>query len=358
MKQYRTKLRSPLAIAAALSIAAISLGACSSSSSSSPSTTAANGTVNAGNISIGYENNGADPSLLSVSKGYFKDRLGSGVSLKLFDSGVAALSALASGQLPFMCGLGFPPVISAIAKGVPLAVIFNQERYTENAGLVVKTSSGINSVADLKGKKVALVIGSQASFELATYAKNAGLDLSTVTQINMTPPEIRSAWTQGSIDAAVIWSPVFDALSAANGKVVQTDANLPVTGTSYNICVANTDYAKAHPAVAAAFVKALDDGVQYYQSNPTQATQDMATAAGIDLATAKSNIAGYHFYTASDQATADVLGTSKATSGTSGTAQSLLNNWKALFAAGTQTSAVPSSVAANVDPTYAALLSK
>ncbi len=309
--------------------------------------------VNAGTIAIGYENNGADPSIISVANKYFQHEMGRDVSLKLFSSGPAALTSLASGQLPFMCGLGMPPVIAAIAQGVPLQVIFNQERYTKDAGLVVKSSSGIKSVKGLAGKSVGLVIGSQSSFELATYARQAGLNLSSVRLINLTPPELQSAWSTGRIEAAVVWDPVYDFLVTHGGKVLVDDSKLPVTATSFNICVANKTYAAQHPAVAKAFVKALGDGVTYLRNHRTAALGVMAKAAGISVATAKIEITGYQFYSASQQATAAVLGTSTATSAKSGTAQSLLNNWKALYKAGTITTKPPASAGAFVNPTYA-----
>ncbi len=309
--------------------------------------------TNAGKIAIGYENNGADPSIISVANKYFQVEMGSGVSPKLFSSGPAALSALASGALPFMCGLGFPPVISAIAQGVPLQIVFNQERYTTDAGLVVKSNSGIKSVSGLKGKSVAIVIGSQSSFELAAFATQAKLNLSSIKQINMTPPEMQSAWARGSIQAAIVWDPAFDYLSTHGGRILATDASLPPTATSYNICVANKNYAATHPAVAKAFIKALGDGVTYLQKHNVVAMWVMAKAAGISVATAKKEIAGYQIFTVANQSLSSVLGSSTATSGRSGTGLSLLNNWKALKAAGTVLTAPPSSMAPYVNPTYA-----
>ncbi len=309
--------------------------------------------TNAGKIAIGYENNGADPSIISVANRYFQSEMGSGVSTKLFSSGPAALSALASGALPFMCGLGFPPVISAIAQGVPLQIVFNQERYTTDAGLVVKTSSGIKSVSGLKGKSIAIVIGSQSSFELATFAALAKLSLSAVRQINMTPPEMQSAWARGSIQAAIVWDPAFDYLSTHGGRILATDASLPATATSYNICVANKNFAATHPAVARAFIRALGDGVTYLQKHHTAALSVMAKAAGISQATAKKEIAGYQIFTVANQTLTSVLGANIPASGHSGTGLSLLNNWKALKSAGTVLSASPKSVATFVNPTYA-----
>lgn len=316
-----------------------------------PGTAAA--AVNAGSINIGYENNGADPSIISVANGYFQKELGDKVHLKLFSSGPAALSALASGALPFMCGLGFPPVISAISKGVPLQVVYNQERYTKDAGLVVKADGDITSIAQLKGKTVAIVIGSQSSFELATFAKKAGLALSSVHQLNMTPPEMQSAWTTGQIQAAIVWDPVFDYLSSHGGRILATDANLPPTATSFNICVANKRYAASHAAVAAAFETALGDGSDYLAAHPGKAYSVMAKAAGITVATAKTEIAGYDIFNLKDQVTANVLGSGTG-SATSGTAESLLNNWRVLYSSGLISTPPPSSAAPYINSSYAA----
>ena len=104
-------------------------------------------------IVIGYENNGADPYMVTQGQGLFQKNLHAHVTLKYFSSGPAAMAALASNSLQFMCGLGVPPFVAAISQGLPLAIIYNQERYTTAAGIVVRPDSGINSVADLKGKK-------------------------------------------------------------------------------------------------------------------------------------------------------------------------------------------------------------
>jgi ABC-type nitrate/sulfonate/bicarbonate transport system substrate-binding protein len=342
---FRRKITVPIAAVLGASSLWLAVGA----GSPSPSGAA----VSAGSITIGYENNGADPSIISVANKYFQRELGSKVKLTLFSSGVAALTSLASGQLPFMCGLGLPPVISALAQGVPLQIIYAQERYTSDAGLVVKASSGIKSVAGLAGKSVGLVIGSQSSFELATFAKTAKLNLSKVKQVNLTPPEMQSAWTTGAIVAAVVWDPVYDFLVTHGGKVLINDAKLPATATSYNICVANKTYAAAHPAIAAGFIKALGDGVTYLNAHKSAAYSVMSKAAGISVATAKTEIAGYQLFSVANQSTASVLGTSSSTSAKSGIAQSLLNNWKALYGASTVTTKAPSSVGQFVNPTYA-----
>lgn len=333
--------------AASLAALSLTLAACGGSSGS-----ASVGGGSGGSVLIGYENNGADPSMITVANGYFTKRLGSGVSTKLFSSGPVALGAIASGALQFMCGIGIPPVLSAIAKGIPLVVVWNQERYTDDAGIVVKKSSGITSLQGLAGKQIAIVQGSEASFELPALLTMAGVSLSSVRQLNMSPPEMRSAWATGQISAAIVWDPVFDYLSSHGGQVLATDASLPPQAGSYNICVSNRTYVQAHPATAVAFAKAMQDGVAYAKSDPTKALSVMANAAGIDTATAQKELAGYQIYDLADQTTSQVLGSDTGVAN-AGTTQSLLNNWKALYGQGFLTTAPPSNMAQYVDPTPA-----
>lgn len=346
--------RGPIAKVVLVGAVTLLLAACGSAGSSSAgsSGSASKSSAKSGAILIGYENNGADPSMVTLGKKYFQKELGASISTQLFASGPVALDAIASGSLQFMCGIGLPPVLSAIAKGVPLVVIWNQERYTTDAGIVVKASSGISSLKGLEGKTIAIVTGSEASFELPALLAQAGVSLSSVHQLNMSPPDMRSAWATGRISAAIVWDPVFDALRNSGGKVLATDASLPPSATSYNICVANKSYVQAHPAAAVAFVRAMQDGVAYWKSNPADALSIMEREAGISASTAKTELAGYQIYSLSDQTTPQVLGSGLGIA-SSGTAQSLLNNWKALYSQGFLTTAPPSNMAQYVDPTPA-----
>jgi NitT/TauT family transport system substrate-binding protein/taurine transport system substrate-binding protein len=325
------------------------LAACSSSSSSSSSTAASGVARSNVAVTIGYENNGADPSMITIHNGYFQKYLGSNVTTKIFTSGPTALSAIASDSLQFMCGIGLPPVISAIERGVPLAVVWNQERYTTDAGIVVKKSSGITTLAGLAGKTIAIDVGSESSFEVPSLLAQKGVSFSSVHQLNMTPPEMQSAWQTGQIEAAAVWDPTFGALAADGGRILATDASLPPTGTSYNICVANTSFTAEHPHAAVDFVKAMQAGVAYYQDHPSQALSIMESEAGITAATAKEELAGYQIYDLADQVTSQVLGKGSSVA-TSGTTQSLENNWKELYKQGFISQAPPSNMAKYVDP--------
>ncbi|EQD36018.1 taurine ABC transporter, periplasmic binding protein, partial [mine drainage metagenome] len=154
---------------------------------------------------IGYENNGADPEMVAIAQGFFaKYMKGAHVELRLFTSGPASLAALASGSLQFMTGIGNPPAAAAISQGVPLQVVWAQELYTTDEGLVVRDGSGIHSLKDLQHRQLALVVGSTSPFEVATALKSLGLAESSVTFVNMSPPVMVATWERGQLNAAYV----------------------------------------------------------------------------------------------------------------------------------------------------------
>lgn len=301
-------------------------------------------------VIIGYENNGADPYMVSMGDKLFEKHMQANVQYKMFSSGPAAMSALASNSLNFMCGLGVPPLTTAIAQGLPMTIVYNQERYTKAAGIVVKPDSGIRDVAGLAGHKIAIVAGSQASFELATFLKEAKVPYGQVTQINMAPPQMRTSWVTGNIDAAIVWDPVFSTLVEAGGKVIKTDADLPRTASSYNVCIANSQWAKEHPSLVRGFVAALDAGYQATRNDPEKSLQTMAKETGVTLPMARNQLAGYETFSGKDQSSENVMG-----SGTglehSATYQTLLNTAKVLHEIGRIQTPV-SDFRANVAPQY------
>ncbi|HEY4296927.1 MAG TPA: ABC transporter substrate-binding protein [Paraburkholderia sp.] len=302
-------------------------------------------------VIIGYEDNGADPYMVSMAEHSFEHRMNADVQYKLFSSGPAAMSALASNSLTFMCGLGVPPLVTAIAQGLPMTIVYNQERYTNAAGIVVKPGSGITDVAGLKGKKIAIVAGSQASFELVTFLAAAHVPYASVTQINMAPPQMRTSWVTGAIDAAIVWDPVFSALRAAGGKAIKTDGDLPREASSYNVCVANSEWAKAHPDLVRGFVAALDDGYQVTMKNRDKALAEMAKATGVTVPVATTELAGYELFSGADQTTPKVMGLDAGVK-TSATYLTLVNTAKVLNTIG-RIPTVPANFDNNVAPQYA-----
>ena len=307
-------------------------------------------------VTIGYMDNGAEPEVIAVAQSLFSKYMHANVQVKYFDSGPASLGAIASGALQFMTGIGNPPTVSAITRGVPLQVVWAQELYTQDEGLVVRSTSGIKSVKDLAGKTVALVLGSTSEFALDATLKNAGVDPNSVHKLNMAPPAMRAAWANHSIDAAYVWDPVFDALVNGGGTILGTDENVKQQAPIYSLSLVNSTWGTAHPDLVKEFIQAQNAAVTFYQQHQDEALQVIAKQEGITIATVKTELAGYQIFNLQDQLGADALGQGSSIN-SSLVAQSLVLSGQFLKQKGAITS-VPASFVSNVNPTYAQQLLK
>lgn len=294
--------------------------------------------------------------MVAIARHYFSQYMHAKVELRFFSSGPASLAALGSGALQFMTGIGNPPVVAAIAQGVPLQVIWAQERYTTDEGLVVRKGSGIHSLQDLQGKQVALVVGSTSPFELDTALALHNIPLSSVQFNNMSPPSMVAAWERGQINAAYVWDPAFGTMLQNGGKALMYDQNVASEAPIFNLAVVNSNWAKTHQSLVDGFIKAEQAGVAYYHQHPTAAIADMAKEAGITVPLAKTELTGYQLYSVQDQLTSDGLGQGS-TVASSLVTKSLTSSAKYLESIHSLSGA-PSNMADYVNPSYAQAVAK
>jgi NitT/TauT family transport system substrate-binding protein len=218
-----------LALAATALIAATALTACGDDKDAAAS---GGGNAEASAIRLGYFPNITHaPALIGVSKGFFQDALGSTkLDPKTFNAGPAALEALLSGAIDATY-IGPNPAINgwSQSKGSALKIIAGST--SAGAGLVVKP--GINTAADLKGKKLATPqLGNTQDVALRAYLKQNGLnadaqgggDVSILPQDNAT---ILQAFAQGAIDGAWVPEPYYSRLQLeSGGKVLVNEKDL------------------------------------------------------------------------------------------------------------------------------------
>jgi len=218
-----------LALAATALIAATALTACGDDDKDAA---ASGGSAEASAIRLGYFPNITHaPALIGVNKGFFQETLGSTkLEAKTFNAGPAALEALLSGAIDATY-IGPNPAINgwSQSKGSALKIIAGST--SAGAGLVVKP--GINTVADLKGKKLATPqLGNTQDVALRSWLKQNGLnadaqgggDVSILPQDNATALQ---AFTQGAIDGAWVPEPYFSRLQLeSGGKVLVNEKDL------------------------------------------------------------------------------------------------------------------------------------
>ncbi len=254
-----------LAVAAALSV----LGVVSLTAESKPDA-----------ITIGFQVIPND-EILAKAQGWYEKELGVKVNFKQFDSGRDVNTAFASGSLDF--GLaGSTPTAVGISRGLSYQVFWIHDVIGAAESLAVKNKANINTLADLKGKKVAVPFGSTTHYSLLSALKLEGIKASDVTILDLQPPDIYAAWQRGDIDAAYVWQPTLGKL-LADGKIITDSAVLASKGiVTADIGLVSIAFAKKYPALVTKYVKLQEKAYQLFNSTPTPASEAIGKAIGTD----------------------------------------------------------------------------
>ena len=154
--------------------------------------------------------------IVAKIKGWYETELGVKVNFKKFDSGRDINNAFASKSIDFAL-MGSTPASVGISKGLGYEVFWIHDVIGVAESLAVRNNANINSLQDLKGKKVAVPFSSTAHYSLLSALKLEGINASEVIILDMQPPDILAAWQRGDIDAAYVWNPVLGKL-LENGK--------------------------------------------------------------------------------------------------------------------------------------------
>jgi sulfonate transport system substrate-binding protein len=199
-----------------------------------------------------------------------------------FPAGPQLLEGLNAGAVD-VGTVGETPPIFAQAGGVDFVYIANEPPAPRGEALVVQHDSPIRTVADLRGKKVALNRGSNVHFLLVKALQRAGLAYTDIQPVYLTPADARAAFIQRSIDAWVIWDPYLAAVERqANARVLTNGEGL-VHNTQYY--VAARKFADAQPQVLHTLLDELNQVDQWGRDNIAAVATQLSPLVGLDPAT-------------------------------------------------------------------------
>jgi sulfonate transport system substrate-binding protein len=207
-------------------------------------------------------------------------KLGYSVTWTEFPGGPQLLEALNVGAIDFGTAGEAPPIF-AQAAGAPLIYVGYEPPAPKGEAIIVPKDSGLKSVADLKGKKVALNKGSNVHYLLVSALEHAGLSIKDIQPIYLTPADARAAFEQGSVDAWAIWDPFLAAASAATGARTLTDGENLVS--NHQFFLAARDYAKANSKVIDTVIAQLVAVDDWAKADPRAAAEALSPKVGIPV---------------------------------------------------------------------------
>lgn len=228
------------------------------------------------------------------------------IEWRTFGSGTEVIAAMASGDVT-IAELGSSPLAIGASQGVDLQLFMIAQGLGTAESLIAKEGSGIEKLEDLKGKKVAVPVGSTAHYSLMGGLAHAGIAESDVTIVNLPADQIAAAWDSGQVDAAFIWQPVQSQILQTGKFIVGADQTATWGYPTFDGWVVNAEFAAANADKMAAFAKVMDDANKAYLSNPDAWTADsaevktIAEVTGADPAQVPDILKGFTFIPLADQ---------------------------------------------------------
>ena len=170
---------------------------------------------------------------VAQEKGFFSKN-GVDVKVEIRNTGSELSKGLRAGEFDY-APAAFTNLPAALERGLDVrgfvgyvGAAFEKTTADKVVALIASKDSGIDSVADLKGKKVGVTFGSTGDAWLLQALKEAGLGTNDVERINTRPPSLVSVLDTGGVDAVVGWEPFnFRALQkVAGSKLVKRGGDL------------------------------------------------------------------------------------------------------------------------------------
>lgn len=217
----------------------------------------------------------AAPLYIARDKGWFAEE---GVEVELVtieDMGVRA-GALATGDLDAMVAMVDATVLHLTPK-TELRFVFAVSDSRGGDGLVATT--GIGTVAQLKGKRVAVQPGTTGQFYLNVLLHEAGLTQSDVTIVPLAPGGAGHAFEMGKVDGAVTWEPWLSRTRERDRGHILTDTS-DRPGLLIEAVVARAGPLEERTAEFAALYRAWRRAVAFAREHPEEADTIMAHGIG------------------------------------------------------------------------------
>lgn len=210
--------------------------------------------------------------------------LGVSVTWTEFNAGPVQLEALNVGAIDFG-DVGEAPPIFAQAAGAPLVYVAATAPLVGSEAIIVPKGSAIQKLADLKGKKVAYNKGSNVQFFLAKLLEKNGLAYSDVQHIHLAPADARAAFTQGSVDAWVIWDPFLAAAQKTLDARLLADATGVVNNRGYYF--SSRSFADKNPDILRIAVEEVTAIDKWFGTDRAAAAAEYAAILGLDRSVAE-----------------------------------------------------------------------
>ncbi len=206
------------------------------------------------------------------------------------------ITALSDGKIDAN-GQTLVDTINEVMKGTDLVVVMTTDNSTGNDAVIV--SDKIKTVADLKGKKVAVEAGTVDHFLLAQGLKKAGLTMKDIQLVPMDTQLATVAFANGQVDAVAAYAPfISKAMKRPGSKILFSSKDFP--GSISDHLVVSRKLVNEHPEKVQAMVNSWFATLNNIQADKENAAAIMAKRAEVSVAEYKQFEQGTKMFTIAD----------------------------------------------------------
>jgi len=191
-----------------------------------------------------------------------------------------AMPALVAGKLDGCLATPFPMANAINQSHVPVTIVhqllsFGFDGYYDDAS-VVRSDSGINKFADLKGKVFGVnAIGGTLDMGVRIMARKSGLNPETdLTVVEARPPFLAGMVRDNKIQAATLFQPFFqEAMAKGDLKVLYTTSDIFGGPTDYVFMAFENKFLKAHEQAVRDYIEDYLRAVNWALDNRAEAVR-------------------------------------------------------------------------------------
>ncbi|KAA0123404.1 sulfonate ABC transporter substrate-binding protein [Methylobacterium sp. P1-11] len=238
----------------------------------------------AGSIRIGYQKYGS--LVLLKGRGTLEKALqplGTTVLWSEFPSGPPLLEALNAGAIDFGSAGEAPPIF-AQAASADLRYVATEPPAPRGEAILVPKDSLIRSVADLRGRTIALNKGSNVHYLLVRALEQAGVPYDAVKLAFLAPSDANAAFVRGSVDAWVIWDPFQAAAERATGARVLVDGRGiggQALAPNRQFYLSRRGFTETSPEIVSAVLTAIGEVDAWAEGHADAVAAELAPSIGI-----------------------------------------------------------------------------
>jgi NitT/TauT family transport system substrate-binding protein len=218
---------------------------------------------------------GYGPLFLARDKGYFKEEKVD-VELVNVEDPKEGFFAMSAGRLDGVVST-IDTMVLYLKTGKEFQYVLALDDSAGGDGIVARKE--IQSVKDLKGKKVAVNEGSVSQFFLNVLLRENGLSQKDLQIVNMKQGDAGAAFVAEKVDAAVTWEPWLSKGKAApHGHILVDSSKTP--GLITDVLIFRRDVIEKRAREIQGVANAWNKAVAYWERSPAESNEIMAKAVG------------------------------------------------------------------------------